>query len=205
MKMTIVPLALAGSLLFNATAHAQGPANASPTAVTPGAFVVEPGHTQVMFSVAHMGFTNYGGVFSKASGSLKLDPKALTATALDVTVPVESVSTTSAKLDEELRGDQWLNAAKYPTMHLQSTRITRTGPSTATIAGALTLHGVTRPVTLKARFIGAGVDPLSKAYTVGFEVSGVIKRSDFGVKTYVPLIGDDVDLKINAAFVKSPS
>jgi polyisoprenoid-binding protein YceI len=204
MNKTLLSLTLAAGLLMSAGAQAQGPA-ANPTAVPGGAYAVEPGHTQVLFSVLHMGFTNYNGAFSKASGVLKLDPEALSATALDVTVPVASVSTTSAKLDEELRGDQWLDAAKYPDMHLHATTITRTGPSTANIVGELTLHGATRPVMLKARFIGAGVDPLSKAYTVGFQVHGMIKRSEFGVKTYVPLIGDDLDITINAAFVKAPS
>ena len=205
MKNAIVPLALTAGLLLGAAAQAQSPASSNAEKVTRGGYVVEPEHTQVLFSVGHLGFSNYDGFFSKASGTLKLDPKALTATALDVMVPVESVSTTSAVLDKELRSNEWLDAAKYPAIHLSATKITRTGPNAATIAGNLTLHGVTRPVTLKARFIGAGADPLSKAYTIGFEAKGTIKRSEFGVKTYLPLIGDDVSLTINAAFVKSSS
>jgi polyisoprenoid-binding protein YceI len=70
------------------------------------------------------------------------------------------------------------------------------------IAGDLTLHGVTRPMTLKAKFNAAGVNPLSKKYTVGFEVEGVLKRSDFGVDRYVPLVGDEVKLIVSAAFEK---
>ena len=72
----------------------------------------------------------------------------------------------------------------------------------ASVTGDLTLHGVTKAVTLQATFKGAGVNPLSKGYTVGFDVRGRLKRSDFGVKTYVPLIGDDVDLIISAPFEK---
>jgi polyisoprenoid-binding protein YceI len=68
--------------------------------------------------------------------------------------------------------------------------------------GDLTLHGVTKSVTLDARFIGSGVNPLDKKYTAGFEITGDIKRSDFGVTKYVPLIGDTVHLSINAAFEK---
>jgi polyisoprenoid-binding protein YceI len=75
-----------------------------------------------------------------------------------------------------------------------------TGKSTATIAGDLTLHGVTKPVTLKARFIGAGVNPLDKAFTTGFEATGTIKRGDFGIKTYLPLVGDNVQLTISGTF-----
>ena len=68
--------------------------------------------------------------------------------------------------------------------------------------GNLTLHGVTRPETFSVKFNGAGVNPLDHAYTVGFEVRGQIKRSDFGVSKYVPLIGDSVDVIISAAFEK---
>ena len=89
-------------------------------------------------------------------------------------------------------------------MRFRATKITRTGPSTATVAGELTLHGVTRPVVFKAKFVGAGVNPLDKSYTAGFAASGVIKRSEFGVTTYVPMISDDVELTINAAFHKAP-
>jgi len=67
----------------------------------------------------------------------------------------------------------------------------------------LTFHGVTRPVTLDASFNGAGVNPLDKSYTAGFNATTVINRSDFGVKTYVPLIGDETTLRISAAFVKT--
>jgi polyisoprenoid-binding protein YceI len=89
-------------------------------------------------------------------------------------------------------------------MRFHATKITRTGAATATVAGELTLHGVTRPVVLKAKFIGAGVNPLDKSYTTGFAATGVIKRSAFGVTTYVPMISDEVELSINAAFHKAP-
>jgi polyisoprenoid-binding protein YceI len=203
--LTSLTVVTAGvSIVAAAQAQAQTPGNADPAAIQAGAYSVEPDHTQVGFSVLHMGFTRYDGVFSNVSGQLKLDPKTLEATSLEVTMPVDSVRTTSAKLDGELKGDQWLNAAKYPTMHFRSTKITKTGPNTATVDGELTLHGVTKPVALRAKFVGAGVNPLDRSYTAGFFVTGVIKRSDFGVTTYVPMVSDEVGLTINAAFHKAP-
>lgn len=204
MNRTVSALALAGVLACAAPLAASA-ADAKAADVQGGSYVVEPNHTQVGFSVLHMGFSEYSGVFSNASGSLELDPKALKATKLDISVPVETVATTSDKLNEELRGDQWLDAQKFPAMTFHATKIAKTGADTADIIGDLTLHGVTRPVVLKARFVGAGVNPLDKAYTVGFDVTGTIKRSDFGVKTYVPLIGDEVTFHIAAAFEKKPS
>jgi polyisoprenoid-binding protein YceI len=196
--------AAVASLAMYAAAHAQGP-NTDPSAVMGGTYAVEPTHTQILFKINHMGFSTYYGNFSGASGSLRLDPKDAVVDSLAVTVPVDSVSTTSPKLVEELKSADWFDAAKYPTMSFRSHHVTVTSPGHALVEGELTLHGVTRPVTLEARFMGSGVNPLDKAYTVGFEVSGHIKRSDFGVSKYVPLVGDEVDLMISAAFERKPS
>jgi polyisoprenoid-binding protein YceI len=147
-----------------------------PAAVQAGAYGVEPLHTRVLFSVSHMGFTTWYGEFTNVSGTLNLD------------------------LDGELKSDAWLDAGQFPEMVFKSTKVTETGKDAAKVTGDLTFHGVTKPVTLAVKFNGAGTNPLDKKYTAGFEVSGQIKRSDFGVKTYVPLIGDDVDLIISAGF-----
>jgi polyisoprenoid-binding protein YceI len=172
----------------------------SPKAIKAGTYKVEPGHTQVMFSVSHFGFTNYSGIFSDASGTLQLDPADPAASKLTVSIPVNSVMTTSTKLDQELKSAQWFDAAKFPTATFTSTKVTPTGERTATIEGDLTLHGVTKPVTLQAHLGGAGVNPLDKAHTVGFAATGVIQRGDFGVKEYLPVVGNDVHLTIAGAF-----
>jgi polyisoprenoid-binding protein YceI len=188
---TLVTAAHAASDLTHNAAQVQG-----------GHFAVEPNHTQVAFGISHMGFTTYFGRFTDASGTLDLEPAKLAASKLDVTVPTATISTTSDKLNEELRSAQWFDAAKYPTITFHATKVVRTGPSDARVEGDLTLHGVTKPVTLVAHFNGAGTNPLDKSYTVGFQATGKIKRSDFGVTTYVPLIGDEVDLILSGAFVR---
>jgi polyisoprenoid-binding protein YceI len=198
-------LAAAAILLtasFSAPALAQSSLVTSPSAVQPGAYKVEPGHTRMLFAVSHMGFTTWYGDFTGASGTLQLDVAKPANSRLEIKVPTASVTTTNSVLDGELKSADWFDAARYPTITFTSRQVTVTGPGRADVLGDLTLHGVTRPVTLKARFNGAGVNPLDKAYTVGFEVSGHIKRSDFGVSKYVPLIGDDVDLILSAAFEK---
>ena len=201
----LIPFALLASAVGTiVVAQPAPPANADPAAVTAGSYVIEPSHTRLQFSLSHMGFTHWYGDLTGASGSLTLDPKNATAAKVDVTLPVASVATTSAKLDDELRGPQWLDATAYPTIRFVSTRVVRRGARGATVTGDLTFHGVTRPVTLNAVFNGAGTDPIGKAYTVGFDGTATIRRSDFGVKTYVPLIGDTVDIRISAAFVPVP-
>lgn len=192
-----------------AGAHAQGPMTSpgdpNPAAIQAGAYVVEPNHTRIQFAVDHMGFSIWYGDFTGASGSLTLDPRAPAASKLSVSIPTASVSTTNTTLDGELKSADWFDAARYPTISFVSTRVTPTGKDRATVTGELTFHGVTRPVTLQARFHGGGMNPLSKAYTAGFDVSGRIKRSDFGVTKYVPLVGDDVSLVIAGAFERKPS
>jgi polyisoprenoid-binding protein YceI len=191
---------LATVLSLATTASALAQATHDPSKVEAGTYSVDPNHTQVMFSVSHIGFSTYSGVFSQASGELSLDPKTASASALKVTVPVASVMTTSTKLDEELKSAQWLDATAYPDMTFVSTKVTPEGKAKAKVAGDLTLHGVTKPIILEVSFVGAGVNPLNKAYTVGFEAKGDVKRSDFGVKTYVPMIGDTLHLTIAGAF-----
>ena len=172
-----------------------------PKAVKAGIYKVEPRHTQVRFSISHFGITDFSGFFSGASGTLQLDPSATSASELDVSIPVSSVLTTVPALDEQLKNDQWFEVAKYPNATFKSTKVTSTGKDSATITGNLTLHGVTKPVTLKARLIGSGTNPIDKSINVGFEAVGTIKRGDFGIKQYLPLVGDDVTLRIAGAFL----
>lgn len=174
----------------------------SPADVKAGTYAVEPAHTQVTFSVAHMGISPFAGTFSGASGSMTLDPKNLAATKLNVTIPIASVQTTSSKLSEELVSADWLDAAKFPTATFVATSVTPRGPDAAAIAGTLTLHGVSKPVTIMARFFGAAQNPMSKKDSIGFLARAMIKRSDFGVSKYVPLVSDETVLVINAAFEK---
>lgn len=201
-RSVLAPLAAVALLGLGASLQAQMPANPSPAAAQAGTYAVEPYHTRVLFSVNHLGFSTWYGEFTGVSGSLTLDPAKLAASHIEISIPTASISTSNAKLDDELKGDKWFNAAQFATISFKSTKIARTGANTADVTGSLTFHGVTKPVVLKAKFNGAGVNPLDKAYTTGFEVSGDIKRSDFGVTTYVPLVGDEVHLIISAAFEK---
>ena len=166
----------------------------------PGTYRTEPYHTQVVFSILHFGLTNYYGMFAGASGTFDLDPANLANSKLNVSVAVGSISTTVPILTEELKGREWFDAAHFPMATFVSTAVVRTGKSSANVTGDLTLHGVTKPVVLSVQLVGASVNPLSKAYSVGFEASGTIKRGDFGIKTDLPAVGDNVKLRIAGAF-----
>ena len=179
-------------------------ASSDPAAVQAGTYAVDARHTQVTFTLSHFGFTDYSGALGGATGSLSLDSQRPSSSKLTVSVPVGSLVSTVPALDAELKGPQFLDAAKFSDAQFAADRITVTGKGRATIVGKLTLHGVSQPLTLDARFIGAGINPINKAYTVGFEGTGTIKRSAFGIMQYLPLVGDDVQLTIHAAFERQP-
>jgi polyisoprenoid-binding protein YceI len=192
--------ALLGLLPALPSAFAQSPTTPALGSVKAGDYKVEGNHTQVVFSVLHFGFTDFSGLFAGASGTLKLDPAQLATSKLEVTIPMQSAITTVSKLNDELKGEKWFDVAKFPSATFSSTKVSSTSKGELLISGNLTLHGVTKPVLLHARLVGAGVNPLDKAYTIGFEATGTVKRSEFGVSTYVPAVSDDVRLTIAGAF-----
>lgn len=200
------PALLAAALIIAAPVVAQTmavPGKPDAKLVQAGTYRVDSDHTQVVFGVSHLGFNPYYGAFSGVTGSLTLDPARPAAAKLDVEIPIASVQTTSDKLTGELKSADWLDPARFPTMRFTSTSITARG-TTAQITGNLSLHGVTRPVVIDAKFVGAGTDPMKKVATVGFTGTTTIKRSEFGVAKYVPIISDEMTIKITAAFHKAP-
>jgi polyisoprenoid-binding protein YceI len=194
---TTAALLLAGASL---PALAQG--THDPAEVQAGTYTVDPNHTQIGFTLSHMGFSNYSGRLAGVSGTLTLAGGDHAASKLSASVPTAAFSTTSPQLDEELKSADWFDAKKFPTISFTSTKVTPTGADSATIEGELTMHGVTKPVTLTAHFIGTGANPMSKKVTVGFDATGTVKRSEFGVTKYVPMIGDEVALSLHGAFEK---
>ena len=195
-----LPTMLCPALLVAGCALAASLANPDPAAVQPGRYAIEQGHTRVLFAVSHMGYSTWYGDFTGATGTLTLDPAHPAAAVVEVSLPVASVSTTNTVLDGELRGANWFDAQRYPTASFRSTAVTVTAPGQADVAGMLTLHGVTRPLTLHVRFNAAGLNALDLHYTAGFDAEATLRRSDYGITTDVPLIGDEVRLIISAPF-----
>lgn len=190
------------ALLAALPAAAQIPGAPETARVTAGTYKVEPYHTQVGFAVDHFGFSIFRGAFTGASGTLTIDPANPGKAQLSVTVPIASVQTSNPKLNEELVSADWFDAGRFPNATFVSTAITLGPNNTALVDGNLTIHGVTKPVRMQAHFHGAGVNPMDKALTAGFDGRLAFNRSDFGVTKYVPVVSDHVELTIAAAFEK---
>lgn len=202
MKMittSLTALAAATALAF-AVAPATAQPSANPADVKSGDYVLDTAHGKITWSVTHLGFSIYQGQFYAVNAKLHLDAAKPDASTLDATVDTSKVSTTNSKLDDEIASKMFLDPAAFPTATFHATKIVRTGPKTARIVGDFTLHGVTKPLTLEAQFIGAGPHPYSKVYEVGFSAHGEIKRSEFGVATLVPAVSDEVKLVFEGEF-----
>lgn len=169
--------------------------------VTAGTYKADSGHTQILFSVNHLGFSVYHGLFGDATGTLTIDPAKPSTAKVEMEIPMSGITTTSADLTKHLKSADFFDAEKFPTAKFQSTSVTASGTS-ATIVGNLTIKGVTKPVTMQAKFTGAGKGPMSQLETIGFEATTSISRSAFGVSYGIPFVPDEVPLQITVAFEK---
>ncbi|MES1981332.1 MAG: YceI family protein [Pseudomonadota bacterium] len=156
-------------------------------------YTADPDHTYTHFAVNHMGFSTMYGRFDKSSGKIKLDRAAKTGS-VEIAVQAASVSTGMPKRDDHLRSPDFFNAAEFPTVNYKSSAVKFNGDSPASIDGNLTLLGVTKPVTLTIDNFKCGTNPMNKKEQCGANASAQIKRSDFGMKAYLPGVGDDIKL-----------
>ncbi|MGH8444447.1 MAG: YceI family protein [Solimonas sp.] len=162
---------------------------------------LEPNHTFPRFAINHLGFSTFHGQFNKTSGTATIDTAKKTGS-VDVTIDVSSVSTGVAKLDEHLQSPDFFNTAKYPTITFKSTSFKFDGDKLDKVTGDLTLLGVTKPVTLDVEHFVCKDHPMTKKPACGADLEGKIKRSDWGMTTYVPAVGDEVELSIEVEAIK---
>ncbi|MCB1782512.1 MAG: polyisoprenoid-binding protein [Alphaproteobacteria bacterium] len=181
-------LALTGAFLFLGTSPAHAEAQT---------YTLDPTHTAITFHIDHFGFSKPSGKFMDVSGQVVLDEENPAASSVSVTIPVADVNTGVAKLDEHLKTADFFDVAQFPTAEFKSTSVELTGESTAKVHGDLTLHGVTKPVTLDVT-LNKLAENMFKKQTAGFTASTTIKRSDFGITTYLPNLGDEIALNIES-------
>jgi polyisoprenoid-binding protein YceI len=186
-----IALTSACALAFNAPTTALD-------GVPSGTYVIDPTHTSINFGISHLGFSTYQGRFNTVSGNLEFDAKNPEKSSISVTVDAASIDTNHAELEGKLKGADWFDTAQFPTATFTSTKVEKLTDTTGKLTGDLTLHGVTKPVTLDVTFYGAGTNPFANVPQLGFSAKGSIKRSTFGITQYIPMVGDDVSLAIES-------
>lgn len=190
--MTLKRLALASLLVF-----------ATLPAFAAEPYAIDPTHTQVEFTYSHFGFSNITGRFDQVESEFLFDPADPAASSVKVTIPMASLSTGVAKLDEHLKTADFFDVAQFPTATFASTGVTVAGEGKLAVAGELTIHGVTRPVVMDVTINKVGTHPMTQAPAAGFDAAFTIKRSEFGVGAYAPAVSDEVRIEITVEAQKA--
>jgi polyisoprenoid-binding protein YceI len=163
---------------------------------------IDPNHTAAQFSVRHMGISTVRGAFTKVSGTAQYDPADLSKTSVDATIEASSVDTRVSMRDDDLRSPNYFDVAKYPTITFKSKSVQAAGEGKLKIVGDLTIHGVTKEVTLDVDGPSAPVtDPKGNSH-VGASASTTVNRKDFGVGGESNMVGEDITITIDVELVR---
>ncbi|WP_033073557.1 YceI family protein [Sphingopyxis sp. MWB1] len=211
-RLPLAALLLSATLavpLVIAQAPPQVPGAPDKARVAAGSYAADPGHTMVVWEVDHFGFSKYSGIFGDVTGRLVIDPTNPAASKVDVAIPVAKVTTASSGLTDHLLRPgkdggkpDFFGAAPADAKFVSTRVLVDKDGDEAKVTGNLTLNGVTKSVTLDVEFHGAGTNPFNKKATVGFDAETTIRRSDFGISYGIPMVSDEVELTIHAAFEK---
>ena len=189
--------------MFRRLALASALAFAAPAAFA-GTYTLDPGHTQVVFSWNHFGYSNPTAQFGKVEGTLDFDAANPTKASVKVTIPLASVNSNVEKLNEHLQSADFFDSAKYPDAVFKSTKVEKgASANQLKVTGDLSLHGVTKPVVLDVTVNKVGEHPMRKAQAAGFDATATIKRSEWGIGKYAPAVSDDIRIRITTEAIEA--
>jgi polyisoprenoid-binding protein YceI len=172
----------------------------------PLTYKIDANHTDVVASWSHFGFSNPIAHFGKVDGFITYDPAKVGDSKAEVTIPLSGLNSHVPDFDDHLRSDDFFDAANHPNITFKSTSVKSAGKDKLTVAGDLTIKGITKPVILAVTINKLGVQPMAKREAAGFEATTTIKRSDFGVGKYAPNVSDEVKISITTeAIVPKPA
>jgi len=169
---------------------------AAPSMAAVETYGFDTAHTQVIFFVNHLGFSNSEGEFHDFDGEIAFDRADPAKSSVTIDIKTASIDMDDEKWNDHMKNADFFNVEKFPSMTFKSTAIEVTGEKTAKITGDLTILGVTKPVVLDTVFNKADKHPMNGKNVAGFSATAKIKRSDFGMAYGLPMVGDDVDIRI---------
>ena len=170
-------------------------------AVTPSTWALDKAHSQLVFSINHLGVSDISGAFTDFDCTITTSKEDFSDAVIELNAEAKSINTLNEKRDEHLKGPDFFDAAKYPTISFKSKSFKLVSGKKYKVSGDFTMHGVTKPVELEAT-MHSGTNPMSKKPVTGFKVTGMIKRTDFGVGASMPgMLSDEVMLVGNTEFM----
>ena len=169
---------------------------AMPALAATSTWNLDPFHTNAQFFVKHLGISTVQGDFTKVTGTVMLDDQDVTKSSVSVTIDVNSIDTRVQRRDDDLKSEHFLNAAQFPTITFQSTKVTKAGDNTLKVMGNLTIRGVTKEVTLDVTGPTAPITAMGSQRR-GASATTKINRQDFGVAADPGMVGDDVTILID--------
>jgi len=164
---------------------------------------VDPSHTTVIFKIFHLGLADFRGRFNRTTGNIRWDKADASKSSVEIRVEAGSIDTKHSRRDLHLRGPDFFNAVRFPAILFRSQSISAVGENQYQVKGDLSLHGVTRKVTLNTEFTGEGNDPWG-GYRVGFKSQVVVNRSDYGMKFMLDQISDRVEILMSFEAIRQP-
>jgi polyisoprenoid-binding protein YceI len=170
-------------------------------------YQIDSTHSSVVFKVKHLAISSVPGRFGEVSGKFSFDPAKIEASKAEATISVTSINTMDAKRDDHLKSPDFLDAPKFPTISFKTNKVEKVSDSAFKAHGDLTIHGVTKPVTLDVTYGGSAKDPWGKE-RAAFEAKTVINRKDFGltwnktIETGGLVVGDDVSITLEIEGMK---
>jgi len=185
--------------LFLATA----PLLIKPVLAEPVSYSVDPKHTYASFEINHLGLSTARGRFDRTSGSIALDAAAGSGS-IEIVIDTASIDTGLAKRDEHLRREEFFNVAQYPTITFVARSLIFEGDRLVKADGELTMLGRTRPVSLQITHFACGEHPIHHKPACGADAETRIRRSDWGMTTYLPTIGDEISIHIGVEAFRVP-
>ena len=188
-RKTLSAAALCLSLAGNAAAAAEE------------SYTIDSRHTFPAFEVSHIGFSTQRGRFDRSSGTVKLDSEAQTG-AIDVNIEAGSIDTGLAELEAKLKEADFFDTARHPAITFKSDKLEFKDGVPVAADGVLTLLGASKPLRLRIDHFHCGIHPMNKRAVCGADASGQIKRSDFGMKAFLPAVGDEVKILIQVEAFK---
>jgi polyisoprenoid-binding protein YceI len=155
-------------------------------------WIIDPDHSGAAFSVRHMMIANVRGQFCKVGGTVYFDPLDITNSSIELSIDASSIFTGIQKRDDHLKSADFLDVDNYPVISFTSTRIPSVNGNKAQVSGDLTIHGITRQITVSVEFSGPVNDPFGDGSSMGFAVSAIINREDYGIMWNQPMANNGI-------------